>query len=483
VGEPPLNNLQEAAAASAPLGACRTDERWRRQLHTWEVVALRFNLDINRYDDFAYLCYMDIEDPYVQNYLRFQTDDETPWIVGRIRAHAEFWKTLNPPPWLFDLIEQGVKIPFEKKPPRIILPNNKSAVMPDMVPWVVGTLKEYLAYGFIEKVDEIPYCISPLQVKDTGGKTALIFDMSLLNEYIEKAKFKLEGWEEMFEYSKRSEWGIKFDLKKFYHEIDIHPAFQTYFGFMYKLSPNEPAQYFVWKTLPYGYTRAPYIAKMLMKPLVCKWRRLGAMAVVFYDDGMIVAKSREDLRVLSIEIQCDLLQAGLVPGVSKCIWSPAQQIDWNGLRFNFEKKIIGILPKRIEITLEHIDFLLTNWPTVSYRHVAKIVGQIGSMHPVFENLAYLRSRMLQTFVNIRHYRESDWNANIVSDYYPLFAAAYGELIFWKDWLVSHNERGFWAKKPTCIAWTDASDFAVGGFAVKLKADLPSQSILTADNWL
>jgi hypothetical protein len=142
-----------------------------------------------------------------------------------------------------------------------------------------------------------------------------------------------------------------------------------------------------------------------------------------------------------------------------------------------------ILPKRIELTLEHIDFLLKNWPNVSYRHVAKIVGQIGSMHPVFENLAYLRSRMLQTFVNIRHYRESDWNANIVSDYHPLFAAAYGELCFWKEWLVLHNERCFWAKKPTCIAWTDASDFAVGGFAVKLKADLPAQSILTADNWL
>jgi len=39
------------------------------------------------------------------------------------------------------------------------------------------------------------------------------------------------------------------------------------------------------------------------------------------------------------------------------------------------------------------------------------------------------------------------------------------------------------KKPSCVAWTDASDFAIGGFAVKLKADVPAQCILTADNWL
>jgi hypothetical protein len=41
--------------------------------------------------------------------------------------------------------------------------------------------------------------------------------------------------------------------------------------------------------MPYGYTRAPYIAKSLMKPLVARWRKLGCKIVVFYDDGMAVA--------------------------------------------------------------------------------------------------------------------------------------------------------------------------------------------------
>jgi hypothetical protein len=40
-----------------------------------------------------------------------------------------------------------------------------------------------------------------LQVKDTSGKLSLSYDMSILNDYVEKNKFKLEILDEMFNYS------------------------------------------------------------------------------------------------------------------------------------------------------------------------------------------------------------------------------------------------------------------------------------------
>jgi len=75
------------------------------------------------------------------------------------------------------------------------------------VPWVRETLKEYLRYGFVEQVDTIPYCVMLLQVKATSGK------MLVLNDYVEKNKFELEGWE-MFHYAVSANCGIKFDRKK-----------------------------------------------------------------------------------------------------------------------------------------------------------------------------------------------------------------------------------------------------------------------------
>ena len=134
----------------------------------------KYGLDPARYDKFAYLCYLDVDDLYVQNYVAFQLGKEAPCIVGRIKAHQKFWESLSTPSWLLDVICSGVKIPFESRPPRIVLPNNKSAVTPDVVKWVRSTILEYEKFGFIQRVSEVPYCISPLQVKDTGGKMALI---------------------------------------------------------------------------------------------------------------------------------------------------------------------------------------------------------------------------------------------------------------------------------------------------------------------
>ncbi len=109
---------------------------------------------------------------------------------------------------------------------------------------------------------------------------ALIYDMLMLNDYVEKNKFKLEGWE-MFHYAVSANCGIKFDLKKFYHEIDINAEHKKYYGFMYQMEEGKPHTYFVWATMPYGYTRAPYIEKPLMKPLVARWRKLECKIVVF----------------------------------------------------------------------------------------------------------------------------------------------------------------------------------------------------------
>jgi hypothetical protein len=85
----------------------------------------------------------------------------------------------------------------------------------------------------------------------------------------------------MFEYELDAKYAIKFDLKKFYHELSINASFKKYFGFMYQMEDGKEPEMFVWSTMPYGYTRAPFIAKELIKPVVAKWRRLDAKIVVF----------------------------------------------------------------------------------------------------------------------------------------------------------------------------------------------------------
>ena len=139
----------------------------------------KYGLDESRYVEFSYLCYLDLTDKMVHNYVKFQLGLEDPIIKGGIRSHAKFWQGIGPPDWLMEIITTGVKILFAKKAPRIVLPNNKSAVSAQAIPIVRQIITEYLHYGFLKRVEEIPYCVMPLQIKETGGKTALIYNMSV----------------------------------------------------------------------------------------------------------------------------------------------------------------------------------------------------------------------------------------------------------------------------------------------------------------
>ena len=320
-----------------------------------------------------------------------------------------------------------VKIPFLEIPPPISLSNNKTALHTDHVQWVRDTLQEFLRYGFKKIVREKPHCIMPLQVKESADKKSLIFYMSALNAYVQTGKFKLEGWEEMFEMAKTATCGIKFDLKKFYHEIDLDPSEYHFYGFKFPLTTSALETYFVWTTLPYGYTRAPYIARSLMKPLIAHWRRLGASVCVFYDDGMAVANDLKFLAKLSLQMHCDLLRAGLVPGAQKCLWTPQTIINWNGLTFDFTLHGLKIMDRRIEATVATIKNILHLWPTLTFRQIACCVGKIISLKPVYGGLVQIRTKMLQTFVNIRHYQELGWDTLICADYGPLYTEAYDEL--------------------------------------------------------
>ena len=173
-------------------------ERWQRQLHSWDRIKRRFHITDDRYDEFFYLCYLDIDDPFIIDYFNYHFYGSKPLIKGRLKNSSEFWESLNPPDWILDIVRNGIRIPFQNEPPIILLPNNRSCI--EKKSWVRGTIIEFLEYGFVKKVDYIPHCVLPLQVDFSGEKLCLIHDEQALNKYVLKNKYKVEGWEEMYEY-------------------------------------------------------------------------------------------------------------------------------------------------------------------------------------------------------------------------------------------------------------------------------------------
>ena len=184
--------------------------------------------------------------------------------------------------------------------------------------------------------------------------------------------------------------------------------------------------------------------------------------VVFYDSGMAVSKDPELLARLSLQMQCDLLNAGLVPGVGKCIWKPQGSVDWNGLTFDLHKSTLAIMAKKIERVVTHLNFLHKNWANVTYRQVAEGVGQLISLSPVFGGVVQIRSRMLQTIDKIRHFNNFQWDHKIKVSYPPLLDEGLAEIVFWQKHCLAKNMPKLIENPPTWLAWSDASDMAIGG---------------------
>jgi len=127
------------------------------------------------------------------------------------------------------------------------------------------------------------------------------------------------------------------------------------------------------------------------------------------------------------------------------------------------------MQRRMDKAIVSATELLNRWPAVTFRDVSRVVRRFLSMHPVFCGKEQIFTKMLQTFVNIRNYDFRRWDDIITAGYAPLFEYAEAELASIIDFFPRHNFRSYKAPLPNAIAWVDASDRAVGGFLVELKA--------------
>jgi hypothetical protein len=93
------------------------------------------------------------------------------------------------------------------------------------------------------------------------------------------------------------------------------------------------------------------------------------------------------------------------------------------------------------------------------------VGRIISLSPVHQGEVNIFTKMLQNFINIRHYKNLQWDSIIAADYMPLFAEALFEIRHWQEQIDIRNFRPFVAMAPKWLAWTDAAGQAVAGVLV------------------
>lgn len=202
--------------------------------------------------------------------------------------------------------------------------NNKSAIAHSG--FVSKSIQELLQNGIVVKVDQIPHVVNPLTVSvNAKGKERLILDLRHVNQYVVKYNFKLEGIKEALDFVHKNGFKFKFDLSSGYHHIDLHVSMYKYFGFSWDNC------FYVFSSLAFGLSSAPFIFTKILRNLVRFWREQGIYIIVYLDDGFGFSDSFANCEYSSLKVYNTLIKAGFVVNTEKSVWVPQKCLEWLGL--------------------------------------------------------------------------------------------------------------------------------------------------------
>ncbi|PIC52495.1 hypothetical protein B9Z55_000258 [Caenorhabditis nigoni] len=83
-----------------------------------------------------------------------------------------------------------------------------------------------------------------------------------------------------------------------------------------------------------------------------RWRERGVKVFLYLDDGLILAKTREEAENAVRQVREDLEAAGVCVAEDKSHWEPSQEFTWLGVRGDLKKREIRLTEKR-EISLRN----------------------------------------------------------------------------------------------------------------------------------
>ena len=252
--------------------------------------------------------------------------------------------------------------------------------------------------------------------KKNGGYRPVL-DISHLNTFIETAHFKMENLSTLKSLLNKGDYMINIDLTDAYLSVPIHQTSQRFLRFMWQ------GKSYQFTTMPFGLNVAPRIFTKLLKPVVAWLRGQGIRLVIYLDDLLIIASSKETLnrhKQLTIAL---LESLGFLINYEKSMLIPTQKIQFLGLLIDsVNMKFILPEAKTRSIQKECQQLLNTEFPTI--RHLSRVLGLLTFCRPAIWS-APLHYRQLQE-LQIRSLKQwSNYDKRV-----PLTQPAKKDLLWW-----------------------------------------------------
>jgi hypothetical protein len=384
-----------------------------------------------------------------------------PRVAGCIgnEASRPFWKdVLCAPKDVINIIENGYRIPWidEAGPPKSELRNNRSATeMPEFVEEQLSLLERI---GAIEACKEIPHITMPLSVVYSNKWRMLSDGSRNLNPYIKERKVTLSHLGSFHEGFSPDSWMRSCDLESGYWQVPIHPSHTKYLGIAWTWKGKK--KYFVWRVLFLGIRDAVFVFTKLLKPHIRFCQRYGIFIVIYIDDQLTAAQSKEICNTHSDFAELCLELAGWKIKALKGMRTARQDGVFLGLRHDLINLFYYIPEVKLEDILQFGKWLLKQ-RRVPVRQIASFYGKISSCRLAIGPVTSLICRTGQRMIAIN--TENSWEGWVTLS---------SELIAEIKFLVENlgNLNGFPMKMassvtPNRVMASDASDFALASAEV------------------
>ena len=367
---------------------------------------------------------------------------------GRIKYFKQNWQRNTKDPVILNTV-QGVSLDWITYPIQKKIPNlpNLNLEQKQILQKEILDLEQKSAIVRVAPLQD-HYISNMFTVPKKDGGFRPIINLRPLNVFLHYQHFKMEGLYMVQDLIERDYYLCKIDLKDAYLTIPVNQNDQKFLRFIWK------GNLFQFQTLPFGLASAPRIFTKLLKPVVGLLRRLGMKLIIYLDDILILAKTKEQL-VQSRNTTLFLLQMlGFKINWEKSKLKPVHNISFLGFEINSATMLFKLPEEKVQ-KIKNDCKRVRKRETISVRELSQLIGTlISTMQAVIP--AKLHCRLMQM---------SQINGLLENQHYealvPISVGVKTELSWWINQLELSNGKSIISPNPSMILTSDASDAGWG----------------------
>ena len=297
-------------------------------------------------------------------------------------------------------------------------------------------------HGFLSTIFLVP--------KKDGGQR-LVINLKCLNKFVYTEHFKMEGIHILRDLLRTGDWMKKVDLKDAYFMVPIHEEDRAFLKFSFK------ERTYQFKCLPFGLACAPWVFTKILKPLAAQLRQLGMRLIVYIDDILILAESKELAWEHIIGLIYLLENLGFVINQPKSTLEPTQSIEFLEFSVNSVQQELSLPAGKVKKIRAETRHLLEG-NQITARKLSQLLGRLQAATRAVPLAPLFYRKLQRALQRTLEQSDQDYSAQLT-----LSTGEQEELQWWLDHLSAWNGRTIMTEKPSLVIESDASTQGWGAF--------------------